>query len=460
MHANDSDGNNAGEVMISSINGKQFVSGLFWQPLTRPRAYLKEAREIGKREGMDIVAIRRSAMIMQAGFVAKDHGVFKGMYSLAATLVGILGDSWIGVFELDNDKYAFVAVNEGAIIPGCDIVGYRKEVYESLNRTYSLFNSTWDKVYAPGDFDFGGEALDVKTLLVPSALKREYQLKQLAFGMTLKELVTAIVLASTLAGAAMGYHHWSVARDEEIRQKSLEVERDRLEKLVELNARSHQVQTVHALEHPWAKSPSTPDFLSGCLGAINQMPLFVGGWGFDSAKCARGHVDAAYKRVSVTGSNGDTSGKSSTETVSGPTVSNFVVAARAAFKVDPAILDGGEGATVSLPLNLMFGGDDALQLESPLLIGFTSHFQAIDVKPKLDEKVVAPKPKALPGQPQPAAEPAPDWKTYTFVVDSGVTPEIAFQGLNTSGVRLTEISVALGQDGVLTWHVAGEIYAK
>ena len=46
---------------IITINGNRFVSGLLWQSLTRPRGYMKEAKEIGKREGLDIVAIRDTA---------------------------------------------------------------------------------------------------------------------------------------------------------------------------------------------------------------------------------------------------------------------------------------------------------------------------------------------------------------------------------------------------------------
>lgn len=74
-----------------------FVTGLFWQPLTSPRSYMSEARNIGKKRNWDIVAIRKSARI-QAGFVSKDAGVMKGMYSLAAALAGQLGDSWIESF--------------------------------------------------------------------------------------------------------------------------------------------------------------------------------------------------------------------------------------------------------------------------------------------------------------------------------------------------------------------------
>ena len=52
---------------------------------------MKEARQYGREHQLDIVAIRRTPAIIQAGFVARSDEVTKGMYSLAATLAGQLG---------------------------------------------------------------------------------------------------------------------------------------------------------------------------------------------------------------------------------------------------------------------------------------------------------------------------------------------------------------------------------
>ncbi|MEB0284765.1 type 4b pilus protein PilO2, partial [Sphingomonas sp. 10B4] len=87
--------------------------------------YMREARQFGRKEMMDIVAIRPAKTIIQAGFVAHNDGAVKGMYSLAASLAGQLGDSWIAAWRVspNEDRYALVAVDQGAVLPACDQVG-------------------------------------------------------------------------------------------------------------------------------------------------------------------------------------------------------------------------------------------------------------------------------------------------------------------------------------------------
>src|SRR5260363_358108 len=177
------------KVKVLRVNGKPFVCGLFWQPLTRPRAYMKEAREIGKRESMEIVAIRRSTII-QAGFVAKHQGALKGMVSMAAALAG--------------DHAA---------------------VRAKLNEVYGLF--AWEKIYIPAGFDHAGETLDLNTLLTPARLKKEYRLKSLTFGLSAKEWGVGIAVAALLAAIVSVYfiravqHRKARERAEHLRRQQL-----------------------------------------------------------------------------------------------------------------------------------------------------------------------------------------------------------------------------------------------
>src|SRR5260363_373854 len=158
------------KVKVLRVNGKPFVCGLFWQPLTRPRAYMKEAREIGKRESMEFVAIRRSTII-QAGFVSKHQGALKGMVSMAAALACLLGPSWLFVFLLDEGHYVLAAVNDRAIVPGCDRTADHAAVRAKLNEVYGLF--AWEKLYTLVGFDHAGDTLDLNTLPTPARLKKQ-----------------------------------------------------------------------------------------------------------------------------------------------------------------------------------------------------------------------------------------------------------------------------------------------
>lgn len=89
------------DINIITVNGYKMVTGLLWQPLNNPRNYMYKARSLGKKHNMDIVAVR-TGRHCQAGFVSKNNGVNKSMYSMAATLSGFLGDDWIGIFPISN----------------------------------------------------------------------------------------------------------------------------------------------------------------------------------------------------------------------------------------------------------------------------------------------------------------------------------------------------------------------
>lgn len=434
-------------VTIVPINGRQFVAGLFWQPLTRPRAYMKEAREIGKREGMDIVAIRHS-VIMQAGFVAKNQGVLKGMYSLAASLASQLGNSWLGVFEIDEDQFALVAVHDGAIVPGCDLIGDRDEISNKLRVVYNYFN--WEKVYAPASFEFGGEPLDIKKLLHPSNLKKENQLRPLTFGLSPKEWGIAAAVLVLVLGGLFGYAEWMKYQEKQRREAAIRAEQARRAELEKLNAKAKQEMTQKALDHPWAKQPAPEDFARECVTTIYGLQLVVEGWVFQEAKCTVTGVKAVYKRKD------------------GTSINEFLDGAKRAFTVPPAIASDGDSGSLTFPLEMKYGGDDPLRPVDVATSDFSSQLQKLGIAIKLTERpVVQPQAQAaLPGQ-QPAKNgaqppmPVPDWKTFIFKIETEIAPEVVFAGARADGLRFTEMSVRLLEETPkLIWNVAGELNAK
>lgn len=116
------------KIDIININGVDYVTGLVWNTISNPRGIMSEARRFGRENSMDVVAIRESLMKAQAGYVGRNKGVNKEMYSLASTLAGLLekehmndtelqqrleqseepdndlqseGVVWLGVFEVD-----------------------------------------------------------------------------------------------------------------------------------------------------------------------------------------------------------------------------------------------------------------------------------------------------------------------------------------------------------------------
>lgn len=429
------------EISVIKINGNSFVSGLVWEPL-KQRAYMKEAREIGKREKMDIVAIRLGFMA-QAGFVKKDKGVTKGMYSLASALAGqIQSDAWIGAFELPTGQFALVAVFSGMIVSGCDFVGDRQEVLNHLKEMDSQPKvMEFLKVFHPADFGYRGSPLDIEALLKPEVLRKDYVLKQLTFGLTRRELIQYGAAVAVLAGLAIGYEQWQAYLVREAAEKARQAELLHQKQLAELSARAGADQTVQALKHPWATLPGVVDFLNGCQAAIDSLPLALKGWTSESALCTPTSLEAVYGRTGKT------------------TFNDFVEAARDRFPNPPVLMEGGDRAGVGDVVSLGAGGDDELLPFEKLQADFTSYLQQLDLKADIVAvEIPVPIQPPLPGGEAPPPAPVPDWKQFSFSLTSPYSPQYLFAGLPLKGVRLVEISV-VRQGPQLTWSLKGEMYA-
>lgn len=430
---------------VTTINGQKFVSGLFWQALTQPRGYMKEAKEIGKREGLDIVAIRDTVEVKQAGFVSKADGVYKGMYSLAAALAGQLGDTWIGAFKLPDGQYAVVAVNGGAVVPGADKIGDLETIKKQLGKLYGRGTTTYEIIYAPEEMNFGGKALDIEELLKPSNMKKAYTLKPLTFGLTKKEWIGTGVAAGillTLAVAGWQWHLESVRQEKAARIHAAQIEAARL---AELNAKTRAAQAAPALKHPWSTQSGIGDFVTTCLKVANSKPLSLAGWPAVSANCKSDLYAVTYARAGSA------------------TVNQFIQAAKPLFELAPAFTNG-DAASLNQSLEMTLAGDEELADLDTALALFNSHFQQVQIKPKLAEVKYLPPaaPEPLPGADPtqaPPPPPLPDWIEFTFTIESRIPPEILVQGLPGRGVRVTEIVISR-EAAQLLWTIKGALYAK
>ncbi|WP_080900526.1 type IV pilus biogenesis protein PilP [Pseudomonas amygdali] len=275
-----------GKVQILTYHGRSFVTGLLWHPLGSLTGYMKEARQFGRAQQMDIVAIRHTESVIQAGFVSQNDGAVKGMYSLAAALAGQLGASWLAAWKIEDaeDRYALVAVYRGAVIPGADLVGSSEEIKKKVAQQLSR-SMSFDKIFLPPEFARGGERFDPDTFLQPSNLKREYKLTPLAFGLSRQELLKAAVIGSLVVAGLIGWQQWNEHKLQLARQAQEAAEAARQAELDALNQRTNSPVVIEALVHPWVKQPSVPVFLEGCNGAIDQLLPAIEGWLFVSAKC-------------------------------------------------------------------------------------------------------------------------------------------------------------------------------
>lgn len=439
----------AQNVQILAYHGKSFVSGLQWHPLGSLTGYMKEAREYGRKHHMDIVAIRyapnrQDPRVIQAGFVSRSAGAMKGMYSLASALAGRLGQSWLAAWQIPGDepRYALVAVIEGAVIPGCDLVGSATEIQRKVAQLESRA-LTFDETYLPAEFGLGGRALDVEALLQPANLTRDYALKPLAFGMSKGEWIRVGLVGLLVVAGIGGYGQWKAHQREQQRLAALAAEAARQAELQVINERSKEQQTIQALEHPWARRPGVPDFLLACNGAIDNLPLSIAGWMFTSAQCDGVLLSTNYKRE----------GNS--------TASAFITATHGHFADEPAFFDEGNGAALKLTFEPPLAGDDQLLPADPALSALTSWLHGQGLAPTIKEvPVVVPAPPAMPGQPAPPAPPPPpDFKHFELTFNTALPPSIVLNGIPNQGLRLREIK-ALLQSDQLAWSVTGDLYVK
>jgi hypothetical protein len=436
-------------VRIITVNGHKFVTGLFWQPLTNPRAYMNEARQIGKKRNWDIVAIRKGIRI-QAGFVNKNAGVMKGMYSLAATLAGQLGDSWIGAFPVGNDEYAVFAVHDGSIVPGYDLVADRALAIAKLKEGYGIFQYPNNHIYAPADFEFSQFEHHLETLLISKNLKNEYRLKQLTFGLTKQELLTVGVCTASAIICIYGWVEYTAYKAKKIREEQIQLEQLRQAELARLNANSRTEQDAEALRHPWAAQPTAVDFITTCSAEILALPLNIAGWQIEGAKCDTKSLTATYKRNASIAS-----------------INTFIDRAEGVCEGTPLFTEDGETATLRRTVKMLFGGDETVAPATKVKHTFLSYFQVLDVRLKLIEKTITPPvapPVTPPGQ-QPASAPQaaiPDWKMFNYEFETPITPKLLIEGLpDTNGVRITKLEMRfIEDDPSLKWTVTGELYAS
>lgn len=427
------------KVQILTYHGNSFVTGLLWHPLDSLTGYMREARQFGRNQMMDIVAIRATKSIIQAGFVAHNDGAVKGMYSLAASLAGQLGDSWIAAWQIapDEDRYALVAVDQGAVLPGCDQVGSADDTKRKVAQMLSSSISFKD-IYLPKEFERGGESLDVESLLQPRNLRREYRLRPLTFGLSRSEWGRVAALAAVVVLAVVGWRQWEGHKARQALAEAMQRQAD----LDALNARSNQQQTLEALEHPWAKKPSVSTFVNGCGDAIDSLPLSISGWVFKSAQCDGDLISVTLDR---TGNS---------------TASGLIHATRDYFADEPAFFGGGNSAALKINLKLNLSGDEPLLQTNEALPLLTSWLHGQGIEPTLKEiPVLAPAPAPLPGGSAQPPPPLPEWKHFEVQYSSLLPPATVLRDMPDSGFRLREINTELKNDHLI-WSVTGDLYAK
>nr|WP_035534231.1 type 4b pilus protein PilO2 [Paraburkholderia sacchari] len=410
---------------------------------------MAEAKAFGKQNGWDIVAIRRGTRI-QAGFVDSGSRNLKGMFSLAASLASVLGDSWLGAFRLKDGRYAVVAVHEMLICPGVDrLCTTAEEARQMLTNAHNTYSFDAESIFAPPELEFASQDRDIYQVLSAKSIRKDNRLKQLTFGMSTRQLVTVGVGVLAVVGAIGSYMVWD-AREQEAKERQLAIQRaaEKL-RLDQLNATARRKLEEAALAHPWAVQPNAVDFINACAKTTNALPLSVKGWTFSSADCSGSAIVVHFSR-------------------DGGTVEDMRLAAPELFGV-PAVFNGGDEATITLGLSAPVGGDDVVATPDDDMSIFMTHFQQIGMTPTLEERPVKIEPPKVPAGQPPMEAPIAPWRQFHFSFDGPAQPVSHFSVgrdgtvslIGIPGLRIDAVTTKLNaEDATLTWHVEGNIYAK
>jgi hypothetical protein len=419
-------------IRVLNLNGVPFVTGLFWKALTTPKNFMREARSIGKREGMDIVVLRETASKCQAGFIKSGAGIKKGMFSIATALAGELGDNWIGVFRIGEDQYLMAGVSQGAIIPQGDKIGDEHDALRYVRHMLGLGVPN-AKIYAPEALDIAeSEELDLEAILDKPKYPKAYQLKPLTFGLSQREMVylagAAVVVAAALA------LYLKLQADAREAERQAEIQRQRM--LAELEAETGREADIHALEYPWPNQPHPHQVQRQCLGALTQAPLVVAGWRFVKAGCNGEEAVVTYRRSPYA------------------TINDFHDAASVVFdfvEVDEAGELGVVGHTLTID---RFGDEDLLgRLEA--LNDLRSFYQQKGASLRIGEW------SASGYSPELIELGALDWSAFEFTVQGNTEGLINLGSFYQPGLRFEEILMdAAGSNGGMQWTLRGKQYVN
>lgn len=437
----------AGDIRLLTINQRRFAVGLTWETIRAQRNPMKEIRRVGKAQGLDLVAVRRSDSI-QAGFVPKTRLRLRGTYSLTVALASLLEGCCIAVVSLGEGpdgvmQYTLVGKTErGGIHPWSDKVYAAELLRQTLIDLRADLRGSKSNLEVPvyGDPAVAGVTapLDLESVLAPKHLSKDFRLRPLTWGMTRRQLmVTAAVIALVLAG--LGF--WLHVEDEREAAARAALQRE-MARQAELNKEARYKAALAGFRHPWVEQPSVGAFVGQCQRVLDLVPLSIEGW----------------MSVTVVCSQGDVSVQSIRRTNSAATTADYVTAVNKLFGVTPVFSFADSSQTsFLLPQTQKPEGDDPMVPAGERLMQFISRFQSLNI----DLAVSAVPVKDVKQNSEGEDLPLQDWQEYQFSAETDVPPRDIFAGSGFTGIRLSQITVGINtSDGSVRYKLSGSLYGK
>ncbi|MBY4841288.1 type 4b pilus protein PilO2 [Pantoea sp. DY-5] len=436
-----------GDIRLLTINQRRFVVGLTWQVIRAQRNPMKEIRRVGKAQGLDLVAVRRSDSI-QAGFAPKTRLRLRGTYSLTVALASLLEGCCIAVVPLGEGpdgslQYTLVGKTErGGIHPWSDKVYAAELLRQTLIDLRGELRGSKSDLEVPvyGDPAVAGVTapLDLDTVLAPKQLSKDFRLRPLTWGMTRGQLI-ATATVTALALAALGF--WLHLEGEREAAARLALQREMVRQ-AELNKDARYKAALASFRHPWTEQPSVGSFVGQCQRVLDRVPLSIEGWMSVTVVCAQGDVSVQSIR----------------RTNSAATTADYVAAVKSLFGVTPVFSFADSSQTsFTLPQTQKPEGDDPMVPADERLMQFISRFQSLNIDLAVSAVPIKDVKKNNEGEDLPVQ----DWQEYQFSAETDVPPRDIFAGNGFTGIRLSQITVAINtSDGSVRYKLSGSLYGK
>lgn len=351
--------------------------------------------------------------------------------SLALTVLPLLPNNCYVIFTLPDDKFWFIAVDDGTLSPLSDIVGDKQRIESSVNQFLSISTTPQDgwKVYAPSDF-FPDIATEEKSLL--DMLDGKSNVRRSRLIQTHNKQAIFIWVA---AAVVLGVVHFANSAWERYQEEAQVAAAQ-----AALKARAKK--TIVEIVKPWATQPKFPDMLNACSGIWKKAPISIAGWVFGNATCdVNGKITLHYSLPSG-GTVGDFASR--LPAIYGPDIKpQFNIPGRA------------DDAFFSLPVSLEVPKQpEALLPDDKQIQHLTSFAQLIGAKFRLDEL------DANTTLKEGSVENLP-WRVYRFTFITDVPPDRLFAStrFDSSGIRALAIGMIL-KNNRLEYTIEGLLYAN
>jgi len=388
---------------------RHFVVGMGWRHEDRPPSG-KTLRAAAKDRGRWVCKRRTGMGSHQTGFSTLDVGKKKvSMQSLAALVADAKPEPWLGIFDLGNDLYWYIAVRDNQeILHDGDLIGGPEEIAKARERHASL-----------GEWSYVDGATDDILKLIATSKASAPVFDSQARPWLAPAVGLSVAVAASFAGASLWHRH--EARVELDQQMAMAKQR-----AIEQAMQARMPKPAPVL--PWTQLASAADFLSACGNAFAQTPLAQDGWVLSSWACQQnpggsGSVSLSWMRV---GGN-DLNTPAGTLTNNGDTVQGTAPLSNM-LKPDSGPLlqrDPAERAIRSM----------AQSLALPLALSMTSPAAQPSAKTASDEgKTPPPPPWAI--WTVGVEVPAPPW-AFGMQGPSGAIPGLRWTRVNWDGSKWT-----------------------